>query len=173
MLGIYTKADKARMLDEHKVKFVKGHAVWGVKGIPDPDWEDLKWLIKRQKIIDRTPTLKDFNECRRNLWRTAKLLEERLSEPESRRLNLNQEDGKIINNPFYSDPRQSVDTLTVFLELFISNQKIMPFKWRCSGDFDRLLNDQYYPVIEYMVQKDILHTDMAVSYTHLTLPTKA
>ena len=138
MLGIYSKADKARMLDEHKVKFVKGYAVWGVTGFPDPDWEDLKWLIKRQKVVARNLELKDFSQCRRYVWRTAKLLEERLNEPEDQRLDLNQKGGKIINDPFYSDPRQSVDTLKTFLELFTSNQKIKPFKWLCSSDFDRL-----------------------------------
>lgn len=72
-----SEQDKERMVIENKVVFDAGHPVWGVKNIPDPDWEYIKWW---KKTRNKTPKCKILHKVAKagQVWRVAKLLEYRM-----------------------------------------------------------------------------------------------
>ena len=71
--------EKQRLIDQHKVVYDPDHPVWGVRGIPDPVWDDVKWWQYISKEKNKKVLTAALKRCikKDHIWCVAKLLEMR------------------------------------------------------------------------------------------------
>lgn len=150
-----SKQEKQDLIEQHKVVYQPNHPVWGVKGIPNPTWADIKWWKKfdNEKTL---VTIGDITSARKSLWRTAKLLEINENARTEDKVDLNVDNGIAIYETFGYEPYHEDEDLERFLDLYTGQCELQPIKWAYASDFSRLLETEHTELLVKMLSSNIL-----------------
>lgn len=158
-----TKKQKQKILDANKVVFQKGHPVWGIEGIPDPTWDDLKWF-KSFKGKNKEKQQYDLYWSMQGLrlWQIAKIMDYRRENNWENTLHLNHyltfSDSKltVMNAPFATD--QSADAQMIKAYEILLTEDYAPFRWG-HDTFEKFANSGSKALIELFIERGLLSVE--------------